>query len=127
MAETIPFPGTSGTAVSADQLPCDGSEDEFANEFSARHADTLRYVALWGRWLQWDGARWKFEDTLAAYDLARRVAREFSVQAKDKTIAKAAVVAAIERLARADRRHASTVDAWDPDPMCFNLTEEISA
>jgi putative DNA primase/helicase len=119
-AKTIQFPGARGTQISASDLPLPNSEDEFAAEFSARHADTLRYVAIWGRWLQWDGACWKFETTLAAFHLARLVAREFSLQQKDKDIAKASVVAAIERLARADRRHARTTDQWDLDLWVLN-------
>ena len=35
-------------------------------------------------------------------------------------IATAQTVAAIERLARADRRHAATVEQWDADPWLLN-------
>ena len=35
-------------------------------------------------------------------------------------IASAATVAAVERLARADRRHAATVEQWDSDPWLLN-------
>ena len=106
--------------IESNSLPYKGSEDEFATEFSTRHADTLRYVAKWGKWLQWDGARWKFENTLAAFDMARVVAREFAKLNADTDIAKASTVSAIERLARADRRHATTVDIWDTDPWALN-------
>jgi putative DNA primase/helicase len=100
------------------------SDDALALEFTARHAHELRYVAKWGTWLHWDGTRWKFEDTLKAFDLARAVAREFAnacskPDSKPK-IASAAKAAAIEKLARADRRHAATVDQWDPDPWLLN-------
>jgi putative DNA primase/helicase len=94
------------------------SEDALALEFSVRHA-ALRYVALWGRWLQWDGGPWKFEDTLAAFDLARHVAREAANAQGSTSLAKASVVAAIERLARADRRHAATTEQWDCNPAAF--------
>lgn len=107
--------------ISAEDIPYKGSEDEFAAEFSARHSESLRYVSLWGRWLQWGGARWQFETTLAAFDLARAVAREFANVNKDPDIAKASVVSAIERLARADRRQAATVEQWDSDETLFNL------
>jgi P4 family phage/plasmid primase-like protien len=106
--------------ISADSLPNKGSEDEFATEFSNRHASTLRYVAAWGRWLHWDGTRWKFENTLAAFDMARVVAREFAKLHKDADIGKASTVSAIERLARADRRHATTVDVWDTNHWLLN-------
>jgi putative DNA primase/helicase len=110
----------TGSDPSAADLPAKGSEDEFAAEFSARHADRFRYVAKWGTWLLWDGGRWKFEDTLRAFDEARAVAREFAKTANDPDIAKASVISAIERLARADRRHAATVDIWDADPWPLN-------
>ena|ERR1700730_17758705 len=122
MAETIPFPGARSTSVSDDQIPCPGSEDEYADYFSELHAETLRYVAAWGRWLQWNGAQWEFETTLAAFDLARLVARKFSKAGTiDPDVAKASVVASIERLARADRRQAATTDQWDVDDTAFNI------
>jgi putative DNA primase/helicase len=100
------------------------SDDALALEFTARHTHELRYVAKWGSWLHWDGARWKFEDTLRAFDLARAVAREFAnacskPDSKPK-IASAAKTAAIEKMARADRRHAATVDQWDADSWLLN-------
>jgi putative DNA primase/helicase len=109
--------------VSANDLPYKGSQDEFAAEFSQRHIDKLRYVSLWGRWLQWDGARWQIETTLAAFDMARVVAREFAKTNHDTDIAKASTIAAIERLARADRRQAATVEQWDDNQMLLNLKE----
>jgi P4 family phage/plasmid primase-like protien len=100
------------------------SDDALALEFTARHAHELRYVAKWGVWLHRDGTRWKFEDTLKAFDLARAVARDFANACSDPDdkpkIASGAKVAAIERLARADRRHAATVEQWDADPWLLN-------
>jgi putative DNA primase/helicase len=120
MAETIPFPGAHDSHASAADLPVPGSEDEFAVEFSARHKDAFRYVSKWGRWLRWNGTRWLFEDTLMVFHEARIIAREFAQNSDDPHIAKAAVIAAIERLARADRRHAATVGIWDTDPWLLN-------
>jgi putative DNA primase/helicase len=65
-----------------------------------------------------------FEDTLRAFDLARAVARGFANACNDSDdkpkIASAKTVAAIERLARADRRHAAIVEQWDADPWVLN-------
>jgi putative DNA primase/helicase len=88
--------------------PDGGLEDGVALEFSTLHARRLRYVALWNKWLQWNGVYWVFEDTLHAYDLSRELCREAG-NAKAKT------VAAVVTLARADRRQAATVDQWDAD------------
>jgi putative DNA primase/helicase len=117
----MPFPAAE--SVTAADLSPDYSDDALALEYSARHAIELRYVVDWG-WLRWDGARWIFEKTLAAFDMARTVAREFANACSDRDdkpkIASAKTVAAIERLARCDRRHAATVDIWDADPWLLN-------
>jgi putative DNA primase/helicase len=122
-----PFPAPA-PVTKADLSP-EFSDDALALEFTSRHARELRYVAKWGTWLFWDGARWRFEDTLQAFDLARVVAREFANACNDPDdkpkIASAKTVAAIERLARADRRHAETVDIWDADPWLLNTPSGI--
>jgi putative DNA primase/helicase len=90
-----------------DDIPADGGlEDRVALDFSALHADRLRYVALWNKWLEWDGARWRFETTLHAFDLSRELCRD-AQDADHKT------VAAVVALARTDRRQAATVEQWD--------------
>ena len=73
----------------------------------AEHGRDWAYVAAWGQWLTWSGGRWERETTLRAFDLARLVCRE-AAERCDKSalkakVASAATVAAIERLARADR------------------------
>jgi putative DNA primase/helicase len=114
------------SATSAETTPPQFSEDELALRFSSKHAGDLRYVAGWGKWLRWDGKRWRKDDTLEVFDLARAICREAAVECeieKPKTAPKltaAATVAAVERLARADRRHAATVDQWDADPWLLN-------
>jgi putative DNA primase/helicase len=108
-----------GLAAIEDEVPRppEFSDESLALRFADRHKDRLRYVAAWGRWLEWDGKRWKFEDTLHALDLARAVCREASAECnKEKlamAVASAKTVAAVERLAKADRRLAATVDQWD--------------
>lgn len=100
------------------------SDDALALEFTERYEGELRYVAPWGKWLRWGGTRWQFDDTMKAFDLARSVAREYAnacAKADQKPkIASAGKVAAIERLARSDRRHAATVEIWDSDPWLLN-------
>jgi putative DNA primase/helicase len=81
-------------------------EDLVALDFAKQHADDFRYVAMWNRWMKWDGARWRPEGTLRAFDEARRLCRE----AGD---AKAKTVNAVVTLARSDRNIAATGDQWD--------------
>ncbi len=107
-----------------DARPPEFSDEALALRFAELHADDLRYVAAWSRWLSWDGARWQFDDTLAAYDLARKVCRFAAAQCKKakpaSVLASAKTVAAVERLAKADRRIAATVDQWDVDSWLLN-------
>jgi putative DNA primase/helicase len=117
-----PFP--AAVPVTEADLPSEFSDDALALEFTARHAHELRHVAKWGVWMLWDGTRWKAEDTLKAFDLARAVARAYANSYPDQDdapkIASARTIAAIEKLARADRQHAATVDIWDADPWLLN-------
>lgn len=101
-----------------------GTEDSLALAFTRRYHRDWRYVATWGRWLVWDGQRWRTEDTLAATDLIRSVCRQTAVRADNPKVAaklaSAGTVGGVERLARADRRHAGTADEWDADPWLLN-------
>jgi len=101
-----------------------GTEDALALAFTRRYHRDWRYVAAWGRWLVWDGQRWRTEDTLAANDLIRSVCRQTALRADNPKVAaklaSAGTVSGVERLARADRRHAATTDEWDADPWLLN-------
>jgi putative DNA primase/helicase len=101
-----------------------GTEDALALAFTRRYHRDWRYVATWGRWLVWDGHRWRAEDTLAATDLIRHVCRQAAMKADNPKIAvklaASSTVGGVERLARADRRHAATTDEWDSDPWLLN-------
>jgi putative DNA primase/helicase len=107
----------------ADARPPEYSDEALALRFSAKYADSARYVADWGRWLLWDGAVWNFDHTMRAFDFSRTICRIASAElpAKQKKLAAAVAssktVAATIGLARADRRHAMAVDQWDTDPM----------
>jgi len=106
-----------------DTLPA-FSDEALALEFAQRHADDLRYVPAWGRWLHWDQRSWRFDDTLRAFDRARAICRRAAAQCNKPKIAtglaSAKTVAAVERLAKADRRLAATADQWDLDPWFLN-------
>jgi hypothetical protein len=97
------------------EAKANGDEDLLALRFSERHADELRYIAVKGEWRKWNGNHWKPEATLLAFDLARRCCRDV---ANGKFSAK--TVAAVERLAKADRRHATTIEQWDANDLDFN-------
>lgn len=85
------------------------TQDGLALSFVAEHP-LLRYVAAWGKWYQFDGQRWKEDDTLHVYDLVRGHCRTHGVKAA------AALVHAVMMLCRASRKHAATTGQWDRDP-----------
>jgi P4 family phage/plasmid primase-like protien len=104
------------------------TEDELALEFADQHADGLRFVNEWNRWLWWDGTRWCRDRTEMAFDLSRQVCRDAASRAdsKDKKrLSQAATVAAVARLARADRRIAAGADEWDSDPDLLNTPDGV--
>jgi putative DNA primase/helicase len=106
----------------------DYSDEKLARRFTDQHKENLKYVNKWGKWLVWDGQRWCLDDTLVVTDNARILVRETSEEILDRqgsqklatVVASAKTVSAIERLARADRQHASQVDDWDRDPWLLN-------
>jgi putative DNA primase/helicase len=105
------------------------SDDYLALVFAAQHEQDLRFVPVWGKWLRWDGTRWKEDTTLAAFDLARKVVRVHAIDLAErgcnnpnapKNLASAKTVAAVEKLARADQHLACATDIWDRDPWLLN-------
>jgi putative DNA primase/helicase len=104
----------------ADARPPEFSDEALALHFAEKHADDLRYVAAWGKWFVWTGMYWRRDDTLFAFDLVRAVCRVATARAESaktkRDLASAQTVASVERLAKADRRLAATVDQWDTDP-----------
>jgi putative DNA primase/helicase len=108
----------------ADARPPEFSDEALALRFSEKHAGTVQYVAVWNRWLRWNGYRWEFDTTMWTYDRARAVCRVASTETDQRklaaAVASAKTVAAVVSLARADRRHAATVEQWDVDPWSLN-------
>jgi hypothetical protein len=72
-----------GSAAKHADAP-DFSEDILALTFVGRHGRALRYVAMWGKWLQWTGTDWETENTLSVFDLARKICREAADACGDK-------------------------------------------
>ena len=121
----VVLPPVAGESDGGDgPLPPGYTEDALALEFTSRHAEDWRYVAAWGQWLWWTGTHWQHETTLKAFDLARLVCRKGAASCRNPKIAakvsSAGTVAAVERLARSDRRHAATSDEWDQDLWALN-------
>jgi P4 family phage/plasmid primase-like protien len=118
-------PSPEAIAELSEGLSPEYSEDALALEFSRRHGDDLRYTARWGQWHRWDGTCWREDQTLNVFDRARAVCRNAAIQvsaetAQAKRLTAASTVAAVERLARSDRRHAAVIEQWDADTWLLN-------
>jgi len=100
------------------------SEDGIARVLTELFAPDWKYCAAWGRWYFWNDQRWVHDQILAFSYLARQVCRVASSFAKlpgSRTkIASATTAANVERLARADPKHATAVEEWDADPRLLN-------
>jgi hypothetical protein len=82
--------------------PPEYSDDALAMTFAERHGDDLRFISPWGKWLIWDGSRWRQDDSLQTLNLARVVCREAAQRCSDnsaKKIASKQTRAAVEALA----------------------------
>lgn len=123
VADSIPAPERPPmdrpASVNGEIVPPEFADDALALRFSYNFGNALRYVDAWGKWLAWDGAVWRKDDTLRVYDLVRRQCRVASAEAASPALqtrlASGKTVAAVEKLARADRRHAATAQQWDAD------------
>jgi putative DNA primase/helicase len=98
------------------------TENLLASEFTNRHREDLLYCHQWGKWHYWDGHRWRPENTLGVYSLARQLVRDRAPENARLAarIESAATVNAIVSLARADRVHARESRDFDPDPWLLN-------
>src|SRR5262249_37681402 len=111
--------------------PPEFSDEALALRFAECHEGDLRYVAALGKWLVWDGTRWRFDETLDSRDHVRRICRAIAAGcSKDqsriaKAIASAKTVAGVERLAQSDRRLAATIDQFDRDAFELNTPAGI--
>jgi putative DNA primase/helicase len=109
--------------VSMDRPPT-FSDEALALSFAELHADDLRYVAAWSRWMIWDGTRWRFDETMEAYSMVRKVCRAAAADCNKaklaSALASAKTVAAVASLARSDRRLAATTGQWDTDLWLLN-------
>ena len=108
----------------ADARPPAFTDEALALRFADQHAGDLRYVAARGKWMHYDGQRWTSDETLLAYNYARKLcrieARECNEHKIAKLLATAKASSAVERLARADRKLAATNEQWDVDPWLLN-------
>ncbi|MDY6986956.1 MAG: phage/plasmid primase, P4 family [Thermodesulfobacteriota bacterium] len=129
----IRVPGTSLPRKVAGKAP---NLTEFGNaeRLVAQHGEDVRYCHTWGKWLIWDGIRWKVDVTgemkRRAKQTVRQIYHEASQQAEEadrKNIAKYAIksesntmIKSMLSLAQSEVGIPVTPDEFDADPMLLN-------
>ena len=66
------------------------SDDALALRFAELHANDLRYVAEWSKWLRCDGMRWQVDNTLAVFDSVRVICRAAAAECDKARLGKGA-------------------------------------
>ncbi|WP_253306889.1 phage/plasmid primase, P4 family [unidentified bacterial endosymbiont] len=120
-------PAAESDQILADNLSIPSiinTEDALTLLFTHHYQQEWRYVAAWGKWLLWEGQRWRIEETLAAADRVRHLCRQAALKAETPRLAcklaAASTMSSVERLIKSDRRHAATSDEWDADEWMLN-------
>jgi len=117
--------GNDGEALAV--LPPELSDDALALEFAEQALPSFRWTPGMG-WMHDDGTRWRRDDALTRYDLARRICRVAALSAKPTDAARltsAKTVAAALQLAQTDLRLGVPAGAWDNDPLMLNTPNGI--
>ena len=117
--------GVGGGGSSSLERAVEFSDDGLALEFSHRHHGDHLYVATLGKWISWDGRRWKADDTENVLDLVRKSCRDASLRSDSKNVASAKTISAVGKLASRDRAHAETWEAFDADDWKLNTPNGI--
>ncbi len=95
------------------------NEDRIALRFADLNTEHLRYDHDIGTWYIWTGTHWCRDHQMRTFDRVRTLCRDFSARsqldAEKKQLGKQATAAAVERMARADQRLATTSKVWDQD------------
>lgn len=105
-----------------------------ARRFAAEHADVLRYVGKYHRWLVWDGRRWREDQTgevhrrakatvQAMYDLVASAPGDDGTRLRGLALAaqRAGRIAGMIELAKSEASFPITPDMLDADPWLFNV------
>lgn len=69
-----PSTGDSGIAPICSSEGC--TEAMNARRFAAKFGSDVRYCGPWGKWLTWDGTRWKIDDCLIVDAMGKEIGRE---------------------------------------------------
>ena len=98
------------------------SDDGLALSMGSEWAAKARHVALWGKWLFWNGWKWELDEKLLHMTLTREFLRRIAAAfpKPGKALGDARVVARVVSLARSNPELASSSSDWDADPWLLN-------
>jgi P4 family phage/plasmid primase-like protien len=135
-AEEFEAPGVAdgaSDAPAAAEGPVEYSDRAMAGRFLATHGAEVRYCETIGGWLVWQGAHWARDETMLVEDWAGKILSKASGEALHRPdfkptkadamalrLASTAARSAVVSYARADRRAAVALDAFDADPWLLN-------
>src|SRR4051794_15242131 len=57
------------------------TDEALALEFARRHGPHVRYVAVWSKWMLYNGIVWRRDETLKVFTLSRALCREQALEA----------------------------------------------
>jgi P4 family phage/plasmid primase-like protien len=96
-----------------------GTQDSVAMIFARQMVGKMLYNHTRGKWLEWDGARWRIEATKKALNFARDLARSVNYEGS-RSIGSASFCAGVEMLALADPALSAVGDEFDRDNYLLN-------
>ena len=114
-----PCPATRPPAADAvirhAQPPIDNDTDNLtdlanAARLVAKHGSDLRFCGLWGKWLVWDGNRWRPDDSLEVMRRAKATALRIWSEARDAPPDRQKAIAAFAHRSQARDRLAAMID-----------------
>lgn len=94
----------------------------------ARYGHSLRYCHPWNKWLAWDGARWRLDDTGAVWRCAKNTARGIfreAAEANNQDLAKALGKHAVR--SQGEARLAAMIKLAESEPSIPVLPDHLDA
>ena len=95
------------------------TQDSVAQIFELKQAGKLLFNHSRGKWMEWDGTRWKFEDTEKAFSFVRDLARSVNFGGAS-SLGSASLCGGVEKFVQASRVFAVEGGEFDRDNYLLN-------
>jgi len=120
-----PNNGSGGGGGITSRASQTGSDITLAEFFISENGHRTRYITKWGQWMEYDGIRWKEQETLYIFHQIKELCKKHAHRqgrndAAKKQIESNRTISAIEHIVRYDSRIATRVDQWDADLWSIN-------